>query len=117
MCPQFFDYDADFGIKTETAWDDIEQKITVYREADVSPFLDHAHNNRQELGLNRQGIRENWWQYATIPPIVQIQLRAKGLEVGNPDHEKRIIEEINTNYPFLKMTTGNMGGKVKQYYT
>jgi hypothetical protein len=114
--PEFFEYDPLTGIKTETAYDEMSGELTVYRQADVQPYLDHAHNNRQELGMNREGMRENWWCYATIPPVVQLQLRAKGLEVGNKDHDARIIEEINTNYPWLKMTTGNMGGKVKQYF-
>lgn len=114
--PEFFEYDPLYGIKTETSFSEATGEMTVIRTSDVEPYLKHAHNNRQELGLNRNGIRENWWCYATIPPIVQVQLRAKGLDVGNKDHEKRIIEELNTNYPHLKMTTGKMGGKVKQYF-
>jgi hypothetical protein len=114
--PEFFEYDPLFGIKTETAYDEMSGELTVYRQADVQPYLDHAHAQRQELGLNRQGIKENWWCYASIDPVTQLQLRAKGLDIGNPEHTDRIIAEINTNYPNLKMTTGKMGGKVKQYF-
>lgn len=112
----FLEYDPLSQIRTDTAWDENTQEMTLIRTSDVEPYLKHAHENRQHLGLNRNGIRENWWGYATIPPIVQLQLRAKGLEVGNKDHEKRIIEEINTHYPYLKLTTGKMGGKVKQTF-
>ncbi len=38
-------------------------------------------------------------------------MRAKGIDVGNPDHHSRLLAEINTNYPYLKTTTGNDGGR------
>jgi hypothetical protein len=113
---EFFEYDPDYGITTDLAWSESEQKMTVIRSQDVEPYLDHAKANRNELGLNKRGINENWWPYATIPPIVQVQLRAKGIDVGNKAHFTRLIEEINTNYPHLKMTTGKMGGKIKQHF-
>lgn len=115
--PEFFEYDPLTGIKTETAWDENTQQMTVIRTTDVEPYLDHAATNRNELGLNRHGIKESWWCYATIPPIVQLQMRAKGIIVGEKAHEKRVLEEINTNYPHLKMTTGVMGGKTKTYFS
>lgn len=114
---EFFEYDPDYGIRTDLAWSESEQKMSVIRSQDVSAYLDHAATNRNELGLNRQAIKENWWPYATIPPIVIVQLKAKGLDVGNKEHANRIIEEINTNYPHLKMTTGNIGGKTKLHFT
>lgn len=109
----FFEIDSVTGIRSDFTWDESEQRFSIVRSADVEPVLNVAAANRNELGLNRQGIKESWWCYATIPPIVQLQMRAKGIIVGNKDHEKRIIEEINTHYPHLKMTTGKMGGKQK----
>ena len=64
-------------------------------------------------GLHREDIKKGWWHYATIPPIVQLQLRAKGINISDPDHQKRMIQEINTNYPYLKCVDGMMEGRVK----
>jgi hypothetical protein len=31
-----------------------------------------------------------------------MELKQKGIDIFNPDHEKRMFQEINTNYPYLK---------------
>ncbi len=48
------------------SWSEADQVMTVIRTADVQPVLDHAALNRNELGLNKNGIAESWWCYATI---------------------------------------------------
>jgi hypothetical protein len=110
---EFFEYDPLTGLRTELSWSEAEQKMTVTRSQDCSAILDYAKAFRNENGLNRNGIKESWWCYATIPPGVQLEMRRKGIIVGNKDHAERVIAEINTNYPHLKLTTGNMGGKAK----
>ena len=103
------------GIKTDWKWNENDQEYTLIRTQDVEGCLDVAKIARNEGGLNREDIKRSWWHYATIPPIVIIQMRAKGINVFDPDHEKRMLAEINTNYPHLKMTTGNMGGREKVF--
>lgn len=101
------------GIKTDFKWNENSQEYTLIRTADVEPVLDAAARVRNGTGLNREDIKRNWWHYCSIPPIVQLQLRAKGINIHDKDHQDRMIAEINTNYPHLKMTTGKMGGKTK----
>lgn len=101
------------GIKTDFKWNETDQEYSLIRTADVEPVLDAAALARNEGGVNRADIKKGWWHYASIPPIVQLQLRAKGINIHNKDDQKRMIEEINTNYPNLKMTTGRMGGRTK----
>jgi len=113
---EFFEYDPDYGIRTDLHWCEHEQTMSVVRTADVQPVLDFANWARNEAGLNKQGIDEGWWLYAKIPPIVQIQMHAKGIDIGNPDHQKRMFEEINRNYPHLKCTTGKEYGKGRDIY-
>jgi hypothetical protein len=62
-------------------------------------------------GVSQRGIAESWWLYAKLPPIVILQLRAKGINVFDKNDEAKVFAEINTNYPYLKTTTGNHGGK------
>jgi hypothetical protein len=110
---EFFEYDPHTGIKTDTAWDEIEQKMTLIRTADVEPVLDFTKSVANEVGMNRADIKKSWWLYAKLPPIVILQMRAKGINVFDQNDEKRMFEEINTHYPYLKTTTGNHGGKTR----
>lgn len=111
----FFEIDPDYGIRTDFKWHEADNEYRITRVADVEPILDAANAARNEHGLGREDIKRNWWHYCSIPPIVQLQLRAKGINIHNKDHQARMLEEINTNYPKLKMTTGSMGGKSKLF--
>lgn len=107
--PDFFEIDPVTGIRTDTEYNDATGELTLIRVADVEPVLDHAKKVRNEGGLNREGIAEGWWGYATIPPIVQLQMLAKGIDISKEDHHERMFQEINENYPHLKLTTGKEG--------
>ena len=110
---EFFEYDPLTGIRTDTAWDEMSQQLTLIRTANVEPVLDYTKALSNDGDVSKRGIAESWWLYAKIPPIVMLQMRAKGIDCSNPDHEKRMFAEINTNYPHLKCTVGNHGGKTK----
>lgn len=112
----FTEIDPLNGIRSDFIWNETAQEYSIIRSADVEPLLDYANTARNELGVNREDIRKGWWLYASIPPIVQLQLRAKGINISDPDHQKRMIQEINENYPHLKMTTGHMAGKKEQIF-
>ena len=109
----FFEYDPITGIRTDTVWDEMKQEMTLVRTADVEPVIDRAKATANEVGVNKQDIQKGWWHYAMIPPIVILQMRAKGINVFDKNDEKRMFEEINTHYPHLKTTTGNHGGKTR----
>jgi hypothetical protein len=109
----FFEYDPTYGIRTDTSWSEHEQKMTLIRTADVEPVLDWTKSVANEVGLNRADIKQGWWLYAKLPPIVILQMRAKGINVYDQNDEKRVFAEINTHYPHLKCTTGNQFGKTK----
>lgn len=114
--PQFFEYDPATGIRTDFEYDEETGDVRLFSSADVQPALDYAAACRND-GLKDGGIAESWWHYAMIPPVVMLKLRAeKGLICGKPDHAKRIIEEINTNYPHLKVTQKNHGGKIVEVH-
>jgi len=114
--PEFFEYDPLYGIRTELSWDEMAQEMTIHRSSDVQAAVDLAKAKANDDVYSKRGIKESWWQYATIPPIEQLKLRAKGLDVGNPEHFKRIVQEINLNMPDLKTTQGKMFGTPRQYF-
>ena len=108
---EFFEYDPLTGIRTDLSWSESEQAMTLIRTADVEPVLDFTKACANEAGLNREGIRAGFWLYAKLPPIVILQMRAKGINVFDQNDQKRMFEEINAHYPHLKCTTGKEFGK------
>jgi hypothetical protein len=109
---EFFEYCPETGIRTDTTWSESEQTMTLIRTADVEPVLDFAKAISNEVGMNRQDIKKGWWLYAKLPPIVILQMRAKGIDVFDQNDQKRMFQEINREYPALKCTTGNEFGKL-----
>jgi len=103
---EFFDYDPFTGITSYFDYDELTGKATINQVADVEPLLDYTKALARDGGTD-QGIKQSWWLYAKIPPIVQLQMRAKGIKLDDPSMTKRIIQEINENYPYLKCTQKN----------
>jgi len=101
------------GIRSDFKWSEMAQEYQITRTQDVEPVLEAAKIARNEGGLNREDIKRSWWHYASIPPIVILQLKAKGIDVYDKNDHQRMLAELNTNYPHLKMTTGNLGGRTK----
>lgn len=114
---EFFEYDPTTGIRTDTAWSESTGEMTLIRTADVEPVLDFSKAVSNEVGLNREDIQKGWWLYAKLPPIVILQMRAKGINVFDLNDQKRMFAEINTHYPHLKCTTGNEGGTAGKVIT
>lgn len=113
---EFFEYDPITGIRTETAYDEMTGEMQIIRSGDVEQVVDFTRACANEAGLNREGIAEGWWLYAKIPPIVILQMRAKGINVFNEGDQKLMFRELNEHYPHLKCTTGNEGAKSAPKY-
>jgi hypothetical protein len=110
---EFFEMDQFSGIRTDTAWDEASQQMTLIRTADVEPVLDYSKEMAADSSVSQRGIKQGWWRYASLPPIVILQMRAKGINVFDQNDQARMFAEINTHYPHLKNTTGNEGGREK----
>jgi hypothetical protein len=110
---EFFEYDSATGIRTDTEFNAESGEMSLIRTADVEPVLEYAKALANHDEVSRRGIKESWWLYAKIPPIVMLQLRAKGIDVFDKNDEKRVFAELNTNYAYLKTTSGNHGGKTR----
>ena len=110
---EFFEFDPLTGIRTDFAYDDATDQVTLTRYADVEPLLNHTKAIANGVGKNSGDIKAGWWLYAKIPPVVILQLRAKGINVFDKNDEAAMFAELNTNFPHLKCTTGRHGGKTK----
>ncbi len=102
--PILFDLDPETGVRTLYDYDPIMDRAILTYEQDVTGFLDHMHAHRSTPEASAKGIKEDWWHYASIPEVVEMELMKKGLFLHNKDHMKDILKEINTNYPHLRAT-------------
>ena len=92
----------DRGVET---WEDMNDgHLQVHYRQDVEPVLEYAKTLRIN-GLTDSGIKRDMWHYAQIPPVVILEMKFKhGVDLFNRDHEKRVFELINREYPYLKTT-------------
>lgn len=114
---EFFEFDPVSGIRTDTAWDEASQQMTLVRTADVEPVLDYSKEMAADSSVSQRGIKQGWWCYAKLPPIVILQMRAKGINVFDQNDQKKMFSEINTHYPMLKCTTKQEGKKERKIIT
>lgn len=103
--PIHFDYDPETGVQTCFDYDPIRDQVFLTYKQDVTGFLDRMNAMRNDESYSAKGIKEDWWHYASVPPVVEMELMKKGLYLENKEHMPAIIKELNTNYPNLKGTT------------
>lgn len=99
---KFVDFDPLRGIETQE--DSYEGRIQLHYRQDVEPVLELAKTERIN-GLTDDGIKQDLWLYARIPPVIILELRFKhGIDIFKRDHLKRAFQVINRDYPYLKCT-------------
>lgn len=114
---EFLDYDPVTGIAHYTDYDDATGNMHVHTVQDIEPVLEFNKRLQSDSDENlRRGVKKNWWLYAKVPAIVQLKMRAKGIDLMDPTATKRILQEINTHYPQLKCTTRNHAGKAPMLF-
>lgn len=99
---EFFDYDPHSGLIYKTDYSAADQTITLRSEQDVQPHLDMTHKIRGGEGMRIEG---DWWLYASIPPVVEVELRDKyKLNINDKNDFPKAMKVIETDYPHLKCT-------------
>lgn len=103
---QLFNYDPLTGIKEYFSYDEATGVASVRHEQDVSESIDYS-KTLANTGATDKGIKEGMWHYASIPPIVQINLRSMGIDIYSrePAMQNRMLAALDEHYPWLKTTT------------
>lgn len=104
-----FDYDATTGITQYYDYDPVKDEHRMTSVQDLDAFMEALKQKRNNPEAWAKGVKEEWAHYASIPPVIEMELRKKGIDIFNPHQTKEMIKEINTNYPFLKATTAKHG--------
>lgn len=102
---RLFDHDPVAGLTTYFEHDPVTDQVTLSYQQDVSGFLDVLRRKRNNEEATKKGIKDGMWHYATIPPVVIMELKAKGIDIFDPSQTKAMMKEINANYPYCKTTT------------
>jgi len=103
--PILFDTDPLTGTVQYFDYDPVNDEFSITTVSDDTPLLDHLQALRNDEDYSKKGIKEEWWHYASIPAVVEVQLRNKGINIYDKNATKAILKEINQNYPKLKATT------------
>jgi hypothetical protein len=110
--PEFFQYNPHNGITEFFDYDESTGNVMITSIAPgadaLDAFLDMTHETRA-VGKTDKGLMDNGREfhcYASLPAIVQLQLRQKGIDIysKDPTMMRRMFDEINTNYPWCKTT-------------
>ena len=101
---KYFDYDPVTGIRETTDIDEQSGLVTIHQAEDVEPLLDQC-KEAANWGLTDQGIKRNFWHYAEIPVTQVLELKKRGIDIFDRNCTKRMFQEINTNFPHLKVTS------------
>jgi hypothetical protein len=109
MAREFFDYDPITGMTEYLEFTD-NGKFHITSEQDVEPVLDYT-RMLANTGGTEHGFKSEGWLYAVIPPVVQSQLFAKGINFLDKNDTKKLLSEINSNYQYCKTTHRHHGIK------
>jgi len=106
MAREFFDYDPLTGVTEliefeESVGGGLRAHVTTLQN--VKPLIDR-NQAWANSGAKDAGIKSGMWHYASIPPLVQLELLKKGINIYRSEDHKKMFAELNANYPQLKTT-------------
>ena len=96
-----FEYNPNRGTWYEMEDDLQSGGLLIHTKQDCQPVLDHAKKLRNS-GINDKA--SDFAHYAIIPAGVELELREKGLSIYDKNNTKRLLQEIESNYPGLKVS-------------
>ena len=105
MAFEHFSYDPITGVTTLFDYIDEDSRVVLKQVQDVEPVLRYAeHMRREQVKHVYNRPEEEWFLEAVIPTMTMVEMKQKGIDVGNPAHTKEVAKEIEQNYPNLKCT-------------
>ncbi len=95
------------GVSSYHEHDALTDTTTIIHSGDCEPYLEANKKLSNDTEYTKQGFKNGWWKYASIPPAIQVKwLLEKGVDVYNKDHGPEILKLINDpEYRFLKTTS------------
>ncbi len=101
----FFDYDPNTGVTQTFDYDPVTEDVRLTSTQNLDTFFAALKAKRDNPDAWKKGVKEEWAHYASIPPVIEMELMKQGIDIHNPHQTKELIHAINTKYPYLKTTT------------
>lgn len=98
----YFDHDPLTGTVQTYDYDPMTDSHMITTHQQVSGLLDSLQNRRNDPDYWKKALKEEWVHFASIPTVVEMELKKKGLSLYDKNATKRIMQEIEQNYPYLK---------------
>jgi len=106
--PLLFDYDPITQTHQYFDYDPSSDVFTISTEQDVSLLLDEIKKKRDTPEAWKKGVKDSFAHYCTIPQVVEMELKKKGINIYDKGATQLIIKEIEQNYPHLKTTEAKL---------
>lgn len=102
---ELIDFDPLTNTKTYHDYDEETDTTTIIDVQDIQPYMEVAHELRNDDQYTRDGIKNDMWHYANIPnSIIDRMSREDGVNVFNKDQAREVMKLLNTKYSFCKTT-------------
>jgi hypothetical protein len=101
----FFDYDPNTGVTQTFDYDPVTEDVRLTSTQNLDTFFEAVKQKRDNPEAWAKGVKEEFAHYASIPPVIEMELLKQGIDIHNPHQTKELLKAINTKYPFLKVTT------------
>lgn len=107
MQRRLISHDPITGVSTWHDYDYQTDTTTISYTTDPTAQLEVNKIRANDTQVTRQGMKDEFLHYASIPPGVQLDwLINKGVDVTNRDHAKAMFKLLNDpEYRHLKVTT------------
>lgn len=102
---EFFDYDPLTGVRKDWEYDEETGVATIRTTQELSGLIDLNTEIRNTGQADSTLKRDNYFcKYATIPPVIVLELKKKGIDVMGKTDTKKLMQVIDRDYPYLKTT-------------
>lgn len=101
-------FDPLTGISEWHSYDEDTDTTRIRSEGDCEPFMERSKNLANDADFSKEGIKSDFWMYASIPPAIQVKwLIEDGIDVYKREHAKRVFKKLaDPEYLHLKCTSG-----------
>jgi hypothetical protein len=107
MTKRILDFNPLTGEKVLFEYEQSTDKMVITHQQDVSPALEYSQTRAKDDGYTKKGIKNDMWHYARVPNAVIMEMKSKhGVDFFDQNHQKRVFELINKEYPYCKTTHG-----------
>ena len=87
-----FDYDATTGVTQYYDYDPVKDEHRMTSVQDLDAFMEALKQKRNNPEAWAKGVKQEWAHYASIPPVIEMELRKKGIDIFNPHQTKELIK-------------------------